>query len=771
VLLRALVLWLGLALAASGQDAAAVPDYAAWERLATRAEAQLATADTPDETLLALRAEIAPLRAAFLAAEGLNDPRIATLREQIASLGPVPPEGEAEAPEIAARRADLSAQLAEAQAPRTAAVEAYSRADGLIREIDATLRERQAAELLRLGPSPLNPAYWPEAAAALWQGATGIAAETRGRLADPEVVAAARSAAPGSLLYLALAGLFLLRGRAVIAGLASRVLGRSQARARKLAALVLSLGQVVVPVSGLVLLVLALVSTGLLGEGGTAMAVVVPVAGTAVFGFLWLASQLLPATDAGYVPLPLTPARRTEGRLYLGFLGVLLAATIVVDSLAEANGFSAAARAVWGLPLVLFGGFVLLRSGQVLLRAADEAGEIGLRAGAGRLVGRVLMVCGVAGPVLAAAGFSELGRTLTFPPILSLLLIGLLVLVFEAVVDLYALLTGKPDDAAAEALVPVLVNFTLALAALPVLALVWGARVTDITELWTRLREGVVLGETRISPGVFLTFVLVFLAGYAATRALQATLRTSVLPRTRLDPGGRNAIVAGTGYVGIALAAVLAVSSAGIDLSAFALVLGALGVGIGLGLQNIVQNFVSGIILLVERPIAEGDWIEVGGQTGFVRQISVRSTVIETFDRTEVIVPNGDFISGQVTNYTRSNTLGRVNIAVGVAYGSDTRKVEAILREIVDGHPLVTVDPAPFVAFDSLGDAGLNFVIRAVISDVNLLGGTRSEFLHRIIERFAEEGIEIPYPQRDLWLRNADALRRPAPGSASQDNG
>lgn len=751
-------LWLSTAFAVLAQDPPPGPDFSAWNGLADRAEAELEVPGTPDSELLRLRSEIVPLREAFLAAQGANASRIATLREQIAALGPAPTEGETEAAEIAQRRGDLQAQLSLLQAPQTAAVEAYSRADGLIREIDTALRERQAEALLRLGPSPLNPVHWPDAAAGLWDGAAELIAETRARIANPATVEAARSAAPRTILFLVLALALLARGHGFIERLVARVLDSGRARGRKLAAFALSLGQVAVPVTGLALLALTLGSTRLLGEKGLMLAALLPMAGLAVFGFRWLAGQLLPRSDAGYLPLPVEPARRAEGRFFLALLGLLLAVSLLLDSLAELGGFSEASRAVVAFPVIALGGLILIRSGMVLAAAAGEGAEGGLRAAAGRLVGRAALVCGVAGPVLAGIGYTELGRTLTFPPILSLLLIGLLVLSFQIVTDLYGLILRKTEEQAQDALVPVLVNFALVLAAIPALALIWGARATDLTEIWTRFREGFALGDARISPTDFLTFLVVFGIGYAITRALQATLRTSLLPRTRLDPGGRNAIVAGTGYVGVFLAALIAITSAGIDLSAFALVAGALSVGIGFGLQNIVQNFVAGVILLIERPISEGDWIEVGGQMGFVRQISVRSTVIETFDRTEVIVPNGDFIAGQVTNYTRSNKLGRINIPVGVAYGSDTRKVEAILREVVEGHPLVTVDPKPAILFDALGDSSLDFMVRAVISDVGFLGATKAELLHRIVERFAAEGIEIPFPQRDLWVRNAEAL-------------
>ncbi len=736
-------------------------DYRAWEAVAGRAEAALAAGRASDQALLGLRRELVAWRELFTRAGADGAARVETLQAQIETLGPPPGDGQDEPALLRERRGELTRQMARARAPLKAAQEAGSRAEALIGEIDAMLRARKNDMLFQIGPTPLNVAAWPQAVADFAATLRAARAEIRSAWGSDIQKAELRRALPLVIGLSVLGAALVLRGRAWVIRFGAGIRAHSHGHLRGVWGFVLSLGQVAAPLAGIYALVEALNRAGILGLRGQVMTDSLPLLGLSAFVAAWLGNRVFGVGIGTWSFLSLSQKERSEGRMDAALLGLFYGLFLFLQAIAGYEGWSGQTRVILGFPLLLASGLALLRLGHLLRRhGAHLEGESEARSFLNdvlALAGRLVMAAGVLGPLLAAIGYDALAQGFVFRTAMTLALVGGLAVLHRFFTNLYGLVMGLDRQVAAQALMPVLASLLAFLAALPVAALIWGARVVDLWDLWGRVRQGVQIGSTRISPAEFFTFLAVFAIGFALTRLIQGLLRTTVLPKTGMDIGGRNAVTAGVGYLGIFLAALAAITSAGIDLSSLAIVAGALSVGIGFGLQNVVSNFVSGIILLIERPISEGDWIEVGGQQGYVRDISVRSTRIETFDRTDVIVPNADLISGQVTNFTRGDPVGRVIVPVGVAYGSDTRRVEAILRQIAGAHPQVKGEPG--VVFRGFGADALEFEIRAILNDINYGLGVRSEINHEIARRFAEEGIEIPFAQRDIWLRNPETLR------------
>lgn len=734
----------------------------AWESTALRAEEAIEAGRASTAAFEELRSQLVTWREAFLNAESTNQDRIKNLQGQIIALGPKPADIE-EAPEIVAQRADLDRQMAMLRVPAKTAKVAHSRAAGLIRSVDGIIRARQTDALLERSPSPLLPLYWSKGLEAIQQSSRNISKEISAAWSSPAQQVLLKDNLPIIAILLLFSLVLLLRGRRWMERLTYLVHARERTAGRWILAFVLSIAQVALPLLGLVFLVEAVYATELVGvRGDIALSAFV---GMSVVFLLarWLGGRIFPKSEYVVPPLNLAPLRRRNGRLYSAILGLMLGFRVFIAEISQFDSWSVEAIAVVTFPVLVLAGYGLWRLSRLMrLHVKNEQIEGEERTYRNSIIfylSRVVLVLAFAGPVLAAVGYFEAAKWIVFPTAMSLGLLALLFILQRMISEIYGMMIGS-EEAAKEALIPVLISFVVLLASAPLFALIWGARVSDLSELWSRFKGGFSLGDAQVSPSDFLTFALVFSIGYMVTRLVQGTLRTTVLPKTKMDVGGRNAIVSGVGYIGIFLAAVIAISSAGIDLSSLAIVAGALSVGIGFGLQNIVSNFVSGIILLIERPISEGDWIEVGGQMGYVRDISVRSTRIETFDRTDVIVPNSDLVSGVVTNWTRGNSVGRVIVPVGVAYGTDTKRVEGLLREIAEAHPMVLANPA--VIFQGFGADSLDFEIRAILRDVNWMLSVKSDINHEIARVFIEEGIEIPFAQRDLWLRNPEALN-PAP--------
>jgi len=288
---------------------------------------------------------------------------------------------------------------------------------------------------------------------------------------------------------------------------------------------------------------------------------------------------------------------------------------------------------------------------------------------------------------------------------------------------------------------------------------VWGVPLSEVWGAASKALLGFTIGNVTISIADIAVALLIFLAVTMLTRAVQRVLTERVFPQTGLDAGVRNSLSAGLGYFGLAIAAMLAVSALGLDLANIALIAGALSVGIGFGLQNIVNNFVSGLILLIERPIKVGDWINVGGHEGHVKQINVRATEIETFQRASVIVPNSELLSSAVINWTHKDRYGRAEVSVGVAYGSDVEQVMKILRACLDANKDILSWPEPTVVLQNFGDSALEFDARGYIDDVERRIFVQSDLRLAINRAFVEAGIVIPFPHRDIHIRNFDQVK------------
>ena len=317
------------------------------------------------------------------------------------------------------------------------------------------------------------------------------------------------------------------------------------------------------------------------------------------------------------------------------------------------------------------------------------------------------------------------------------------------------------------------VDLVLWLGFLYLVAVSWDATGKLPDEVADFLIDGFPIGTVQVIPIHLIYGLLAFLAILIITGWIKRSIQRRYIQRTQMDRGARDALITITGYVGFTVALLVGLNFTGISFAGLAVIGAALGVGIGFGLQNIVNNFVSGLILLFERPIKSGDFVTVSGIEGTVKQISIRSTEIETLDRQNVIVPNSELVSQQVTNWVLHDPHGRLQIFVGVAYGSDVELVRTTLLKVALNHPQVLNDgissPKPKVLFREFGDSALIFELRIWIRQIRRRFDVTSEINFDIDRAFREAGIEIPFPQRDLHIKSwSDSARPPGPATGKK---
>jgi potassium-dependent mechanosensitive channel len=457
-------------------------------------------------------------------------------------------------------------------------------------------------------------------------------------------------------------------------------------------------------------------------------------------------------------------------------LGVLVVAQVVHKTLFAPLIITVATNALFAAATAAFLTHLVIRLGQIkkdrgdALIAASWAHPLGL-----------LMTVLIS--LALVAGYAGVAAFVALRVIVAAAVFGALYLLLVITQTLFATIgeqTAKGQTLAASlgisagtlgfggALLSAAIRVILILASLLLIIGPWEVSTADLFDTIRNIPFGFKIGEIHLSFETLLTAAVVLLLLLVVTRIVQRWLERELLPRTRLEPSLQLSIVTIFGYVGAIIAVVVALTGLGFDLQKITLIAGALSVGIGFGLQSIVSNFVSGLILLTERPIRVGDSIVVKGEEGWVRRVRVRATEIETFDRASVIIPNSEFITGVVKNWTRTNTLGRIVIKVGVAYDSDPVQVRDILIDIAGTHPQIMQSPPPGAFLLGFGDSALEFELRCVVADVEKALSVRSDLHYAIIKRFREAGIEIPHQQRELrWQAEPPDKDRTGPFSWS----
>ena len=755
---------------------AAANRIAGWERQLDTMEGFLEQPrDLPASVREALRALLQQILVDTADSRQADEARLGPLQEQLQSLGPAPAEGEPpEAEETAAIRERLLAQVREQEGRISRTQLAEVRAKDLLGRLERRQQVLLQAQLFQPSPSLLSAAVWITA----WQEATNLA------VAIVEAPAAWWAKAKETWRWARLAGIIVAGLAAALLALPARrwLLRRFGRRARETkpeygrrigAATVTALADVILPVIALtaiivltnrlktpdVLLPELLIAACKVGI----MFIVISGLARAALAPRWPIWRILPVTE--------------EGAVILWHRVVLLAGVaaaswfprLAIDALGEPSAEFDAVLRLFSSTIVA-GLLLTLLPARLWEKSEGDVG--GIFWPALRLIFALFLI---SVPVVSLAGYSFLATFALGRLIYTAIVVGAALLAHVAVREFLAtLLTpgGKPFRLVSRSLglregsarialfwTGLFIDLLIFVPVAYLLLISYGLPA-GVVNLWLRdIVTGIQIGGVTISLVDIALAAVALVVALIITGSVRRWLAEKVLSHTRLDAGLRNSIAAGVGYVGVAISILLAIAVAGLDLSNLALVAGALSVGIGFGLRAVVENFVSGLLLLIGRPIKEGDWIVAGGHEGTVKRISVRSTEIETFDRASVIVPNSELIAQPVMNWTYKNRMARIILNVGVAYGSDTKKVRDLLLECAKAQERVLSYPDPYVIFHGFGDSALNFQLRCYVPDTDYFLSTKSDLNFAIDEAFRANGIEIPFPQRDLHLRSGPQMR------------
>lgn len=690
------------------------------------------------------------------------------LQQQLATLGLAPEGGDVEPIEVSDRRASLLTQSAELSA---LAAQARLNAEDANRLL-AGLSERQRAaffnETLKPGRSALRPSVWVDAL----NGFGGLIGsfvahlnswkDTRAESGTLMVDALKLT----GVLALALLLFWPLR-RWINAVLSTTLVKRKPSEFQRYTALLARILTRVVPgIIGGFALISMLEATGLLTTSGKSLALTIWQVSLIYLAADGMALGLFSPQEPDWriVPLTDTSARRARVLSVVGILIVGLAHVIGAATFVENGGveLTSGVVVIEGIMISAVIVVALLPSTWRLIpeRAVEVSAATAKRWTYLRGLG-LPMIVAISGALLL--GYLNLASFLSSR---SVWLVGLVVWIWIVRRAIMAGLRAfdasfmerrlDPDAPGRKAMLfwaGLVVDLFIIVASAPMIALLLGIDAYSVRDGFVDAFTGISIGNFTLSLSDIFAAIATFFVILLVTRFLQRALDARLFAGTNADEGFRNSFRTLLGYTGLVIALFAAIGVIGLDLSNLAIIAGALSVGIGFGLQSIVNNFVSGLILLFERPVKVGDWVVTNSGEGFIKKISVRSTEIETFDHATVIVPNSELISNSVKNWTHKDRGGRVTVPVGVAYNSDVKKVRELLYKVADEHPKILKAPSPFVYFKEFGESSLDIELRFFIRNIPDTPTIRNDVRFAILDAFRENDIEIPFPQRDLHVK------------------
>jgi potassium efflux system protein len=743
---------------------------ARWDEALTRIDAALAEPRKEEGALDRIRTELSRIQAEISAYIAEQRPRLPEIDARHKKLGEAPRDSEPPEPAtVAAQRAELRQALGDLTGALRAAGEAELRADLLSTRARDLRRGTFERRILERGKSPLSPSLWTDIAKDAPVGIERIRHMLTGWWQAP----GDRSLFVGLVL-----GAILLWGVLSIAGYRGIVRYRQwdapqpPTQWRRAA----SAGRVVLwrtlpTVLAGTALYFSLKEFGLVSEVSERLVIAAIVSLVIIATVQAVTKTALAISRPHWRLLQLSDA--AAGKLYVRLmaLAALYGIDFFVSSLTQAvyMPYSVSTGQSF-VSSVLFAALIIS-----ILRIREKDAEGRTRPIGPGYVRLPLWLIALAILGAALIGYVALARFIAGQLIVAS---TILIIAYLLIISVTAFGENVSDDDTAggrwlrdhsdldehrreQIALPVtlILKAAIVIGAVPFLLLLWGFDWHDISSWLRQILFGFEVGGVKISVTTVVAALVIFFFGYLAAKFFQAWLDRDVLERAGVEAGVRDSVRTGVGYIGFGLAALLAISYAGLDFSSLAIVAGALSVGVGFGLQSVVNNFVSGLILLAERPIKLGDWIIVGGHEGIVRRISVRSTEIETFDRANVIVPNSMLISDMVKNWTLHNSTGRVPVPVHVHVASDPEQVRDILLEVARQHPQVLSNPAPIVLFEDFGPSSLNFILFVYLVNVNRSFAVRTDLRIAILKAFRNNGVEIPYPQADVHLRDLDWVK------------